>query len=63
MIFFAVTMGFFAESIREHINDSGKERKYINSIVEDLKTDSANLYLIIHTYMPASKNPLVLIKK
>jgi hypothetical protein len=53
MIFLAVTMGFFAESIREHISDNGKEKKYISSIVEDLKTDSVNLYFIIHTYMPA----------
>jgi len=53
MIFLAVTMGFIAESIREHISDNAKEKKYINSIIEDLKTDSANLYFIIHIYMPA----------
>jgi len=53
MIFLAVTLGFFAENFREHIVENAKEKKYINSIVEDLKTDSANLYFIIHTYMPA----------
>ncbi len=53
MIFLAVTLGFFAENFREHIVENAKEKKYINSIIEDLKTDSANLYFIIHTYMPA----------
>src|SRR4026207_990895 len=50
MIFLAVTLGFFAENFREHIVENAKEKKYINSIVEDLKTDSANLYFIIHSY-------------
>jgi len=53
MIFLAVTLGFFAENFREHIVENAKEKKYISSIVEDLKTDSANLHFIIHTYMPA----------
>src|SRR6266481_6442096 len=39
MIFLAVTMGFFAESLREHINDSGKEGEYITSMIRDAKTD------------------------
>jgi hypothetical protein len=29
MIFLAVTMGFFAESIRERITDNAKEKEYI----------------------------------
>jgi hypothetical protein len=29
MIFLAVTMGFIAESIREHLSDSSKESEYI----------------------------------
>ena len=29
MIFLAVTMGFFAESLREHINDNQKREQYI----------------------------------
>jgi len=43
MIFLAVTMGFFAESLREHIGDNSKEMEYIHSFVEDLKQDTAAL--------------------
>ncbi len=44
MIFLAVTMGFFAESIREKISDNAKEKKeYIISMIEDAETDTANL--------------------
>ena len=39
MIFIAVTLGFFAESYREHISDQSKEKEYIESLVEDLKID------------------------
>jgi hypothetical protein len=41
MIFLAVTMGFIAENIREHIGDRGKEKEYIVSMIEDLKEDTA----------------------
>jgi hypothetical protein len=43
MIFLAVTMGFFAESYREHLNDRSKEKEYIASLSGDLKTDTLNL--------------------
>lgn len=39
MIFLAVTLGFFAESYRENLNDNAKEREYIRSLVADLKSD------------------------
>jgi len=39
MIFLAVSMGFFAENIRESISDKNKEHEYINSLVSDLKSD------------------------
>jgi hypothetical protein len=42
MIFLAVTMGFFAETIRESISDTTKGREYIRSFVQDLKHDTAN---------------------
>ncbi len=42
MIFLAVTMGFFAETIREGISDKTKGREYIHSFVEDLRKDTAN---------------------
>jgi hypothetical protein len=41
MIFLAVSMGFFAESLREHIGDKGKEREYLSSLVAELKNDTA----------------------
>ncbi len=39
MIFLAVTMGFFAENIREHLSDNAKEKEYIESLVADLEID------------------------
>jgi len=52
MIFLAVTMGFFAESYRENLSDRNKEKEYIKSMVEDLKTDSAFLELSINKLIP-----------
>jgi hypothetical protein len=43
MIFLAVTMGFFAESYREHLVDIKKEKEYIVSLKEDLLTDTSYL--------------------
>jgi hypothetical protein len=48
MIFLAVTMGFFAESLREDINDRAKAKEYIQSFYEDLKTDTAKISEILH---------------
>ena len=39
MIFLAVTMGFFAESLREHIANNSQEKEYINSLISDLNDD------------------------
>jgi hypothetical protein len=43
MIFLAVTMGFFAESLRESIVNNEKERHYMESLVQDLKKDTAEM--------------------
>src|SRR5579872_3091542 len=43
MIFFAVFMGFIAESIREHISDAAKERKFVGGIVRNLHDDIKSL--------------------
>lgn len=43
MIFLAVTMGFIAENVRERISDRNKERDYIESLMQDLKTDTAKI--------------------
>jgi hypothetical protein len=44
MIFLAVTLGFFAESIREKIADKEKERDYIVAMIEDAQTDTVNIH-------------------
>ncbi len=48
MIFLAVTMGFIAENIRENIVNREKEKHYVENIVADLKTDTANIALSVH---------------
>jgi len=53
MIFLAVTMGFFAESLREHIGNNEREKQIIASLVRDIKKDTAKLNDLIYTYMPA----------
>src|SRR5436190_24286711 len=40
MMFLAVTMGFFAENIRENISDREKEKDLMQSLIMDLKEDS-----------------------
>ncbi|HEY4064178.1 MAG TPA: hypothetical protein VGM30_19865 [Puia sp.] len=43
MIFLAVTMGFFAENIREGIANKEKEKKYMQSMLADLRKDTAEI--------------------
>src|SRR5574338_168822 len=50
MIFLAVTLGFFAENIREHFADKSKERQFIVSLKEDIVSDTAQL----HSLLPVS---------
>jgi hypothetical protein len=40
MIFLAVSLGFFAENLREHFSDRSKETEYIESMLQDLKADT-----------------------
>jgi hypothetical protein len=44
MIFLAVTLGFFAENIREDISSHNKEKQYMQSMLEDLEQDSLMLH-------------------
>jgi hypothetical protein len=39
MIFLAVTLGFFAESLREHLHNNEIAKESIQSMVEDLRSD------------------------
>ena len=43
MIFLAVTLGFFAEQMRESVADHNRGKEFMKSMVEDLKTDTANI--------------------
>ncbi len=43
MIFLAVTAGFFAETLREHIGDAKKEKEYMVSMISDLKEDTSQI--------------------
>jgi hypothetical protein len=47
MIFLAVTLGFFAEGLRESMNDAEHAKQYIQSLVEDLESDTARMNEII----------------
>jgi hypothetical protein len=48
MIFLAVTLGFFAENIREHFVDKAHEHEYIQSFYEDLLSDEKELPSLIN---------------
>lgn len=41
MLFFAVTLGFFAENQREHMIENHRAKQYMQSLFEDLKKDTA----------------------
>jgi hypothetical protein len=49
MIFLAVTLGFFAESLREKIVDNDKEIHYVKSIIQDLNKDEAETFTALAT--------------
>src|SRR5579862_367709 len=44
MIFLAVTLGFFAENLREYISDRGHVGQLARQLIHDLKNDSAILH-------------------
>jgi hypothetical protein len=43
MLFLAVFCGFLAEYQLEHVIEHQREEKYVHSLIEDLKTDTASL--------------------
>ena len=43
MLFLAVTLGFFVENQREHYIEHKREKQFISTMVEDLKSDTAQL--------------------
>ena len=55
MIFLAVTMGFIAENIREHISDHAKEKEFMHSMILDLKRDTTNISITLSDFSVISK--------
>ena len=47
MIFLAVTLGFIAENLREHITERAKEKQYIAGFIRNVQDDTANLRHVI----------------
>jgi hypothetical protein len=46
MIFVAVTLGFFAESFHENLNNHEIEKNYMESVIKDLKADTASISML-----------------
>jgi hypothetical protein len=47
MIFLAVTLGFIAENLREHLAERSKEKQYVEGFIRNLKDDTASLHHVI----------------
>jgi hypothetical protein len=47
MLFLAVTLGFFVENQREHYIEHQREKQFIHSLFNDIKSDTANIAKII----------------
>jgi len=43
MLFLAVTLGFYAENLRDHFTERSRENAFMQSMVEDLKTDTTKI--------------------
>ncbi len=49
MIFLAVSLGFIAENLREHLTERAKERQYMEGFIRNLKDDTASLRHVIES--------------
>ena len=56
MLFLAVFCGFLAEYQLEHVIEKQKEKQYIQSMIEDLQADTANLQKSITAYLTHKYN-------
>ncbi len=57
MILLAVSMGFFAESFREHLVHKEREKQYINSFYQDLMSDQNELPTLIKSIEKQQLDP------
>ncbi len=55
MIFLAVSMGFIAENIREHMTDAHREKEFVKQLYVELKEDSATINLRLTDRMEKEK--------
>ena len=62
MLFLAVFCGFLAENQREHYVEHQRERKYISSLIADIKSDTAELNSFISRKERTSKQADTLIR-
>jgi hypothetical protein len=56
MLFLAVFCGFLAEYQLEHKIEKDKEKQYIQSLIDDLATDTTNLQVIIDNFKQRDLN-------
>jgi hypothetical protein len=56
MLFLAVFCGFFAEYQLEHKIEKNRETQYIQSLIEDLQTDTASLKSVIDDFLKMDRN-------
>jgi hypothetical protein len=56
MIFLSVTLGFFAENIREKITEHKRAKIYAGTMIKDLRTDTSSLKFYINYWNYASNN-------
>ena len=55
MLFLAVFCGFLAEYQLEHVIENQREKKYISSFIEDLKTDTMKINQLLETLVVQQK--------
>ena len=60
MIFLAVTLGFFAENIREKISDKAIEKEYMESLVSDLEADTSAISHAIDIWSASNKDVAII---
>ena len=51
MLFLAVFLGFVAENIRENSVERHREKEYMESLVNDIKADTANAGVVIRDFL------------
>ena len=65
MIFLAVTLGFFAEGLREHISETKRAKEYALMLMEDVVKDTVRLHNLMKLYQDyiGSLDTLELLRK